>query len=134
MNITQRVAALDLPAGKFVIIGSGILDALGLREAMDIDLVLESALFEELRASGEWVEQQKHDELVLYSPNGDAEAWLSWGSEGKPNFDDLYNGSMVIGGVHFTSPERTIIEKQKMNRPKDIADIALLEAYIRTHS
>jgi len=134
MNIIQRVAALHLPSDKFVVISSGILDALGLRSAKDIDLVAEPSLFELLRSSGEWTEQQKHGEPVLYSSNGEVEVWLSWGSGGKPNFADLYRDSVVIGGIHFTSPQRTIIEKRKMNRPKDVADIALLETYIRTHS
>jgi len=38
MNIVGRLKKLNLPLGQRVVVGSGILDALGIRPAHDIDL------------------------------------------------------------------------------------------------
>jgi len=52
MNIIERVQPLELPAVDYIVIGSGVLDALGLRPANDIDLVVSEPLFGRLRQRG----------------------------------------------------------------------------------
>ena len=54
--ITEKVAKLKLTTGKYVVTGGARLAVLGLRENDDIDLLLLSDLYEELKNSGEWTE------------------------------------------------------------------------------
>ena len=129
MAITSRIKALGLPDGQFVVIGSGVMDALGLREAQDIDLVVRHELFELLKADKAWNVGEEHGETVL--THEDVEDWLGWGTaDGQPNFDVLYDGGITIDDIRFANPEFVRDWKRAANRPKDIEDIRLLEDYL----
>ena len=53
MTIISRIKQLRLPYGQYVVVGSGTLDALGIRQAADIDIAVLPALHTALRATGE---------------------------------------------------------------------------------
>jgi hypothetical protein len=128
MSIIARVKSLNLPLDQTVVIGGGILDALGLRSAGDVDLVMTPALLDELSRNAEWQLSTKHNEPII--TKGDVEAFLSWGSEGVPNFRQLYDGGVTVDGVRFANPRFTIEWKRKRSSDKDRVDIALLEEYL----
>ena len=129
MTIVERFLKLGLPATRCVVIGSGILDALQLRPSADIDLVVDEALFDELQQVPEWRAEVRYGETVLLRE--DVEVWMSWGSEGRPNFKELYATSLTVGGVHFAHPEVVLAWKKAKRRPKDLQDIDLLEGYLQ---
>lgn len=128
MTIIERVKQLNLPLDQLVVIGSGLLDALELRKANDIDLVLSAELFAQLVKQPEWHVAVKNVELVIRS--SDTEAFLSWRRDGRPNFGELYNGATVIDGIHFANPQYVIDWKRMSASDKDLRDIALLEGYV----
>lgn len=70
MNILQKIKELNLPSDQYVIIGSGTMDVLGIREAQDIDISVTKELFNKIKESGEWEEYEKkvlipmHNEYV----------------------------------------------------------------------
>jgi len=130
VNIMQKIQGMQLPPGDMIVIGSGVLDALGLRAAHDIDLVVRPALFDQLAQDARWTLDSAHGEAVLRSEQLNAEAWLSLGSDCTPNFDELKQSSITIKGIMFTSPAYVLKWKRQHMRPKDIADIELLEAYL----
>lgn len=131
MSIINRVRALELPPHDFVVIGSGVLDALQLREAGDVDLVMSSDLFTRLQRDERWLLGEKHGRPIL--THGDTEAFLSWGSNGAPNFMELYETGMTIDGIRFTNPQ-FVINWKRRGLDKDIRDIALLEGYLKRHN
>ncbi|MEX0651862.1 MAG: hypothetical protein WD509_00220 [Candidatus Paceibacterota bacterium] len=45
MNIFERVKRLNFPFGEYVVVGGGVMEAYGLRNAGDLDIVVGSALF-----------------------------------------------------------------------------------------
>ena len=114
----------------YIVAGSGVLGALGLREAADIDLVVSRVVYEKFESAGTW--QRK------YYPNGASglvngiyDASLDWDSEtGEPNLHELKQEGTVIDGVPFVSLPRLRAWKQKMGRPKDLADIVLIDRYL----
>ena len=57
MNIVERIKKLNLPVGHYVVVGSGVMDALGMRPAHDIDIAVTPELFKTLRTSGVWEEE-----------------------------------------------------------------------------
>jgi len=129
MSTIERVTKLSLPADQFVVIGSGVLDALKLREAGDVDLIVTPVLFQSLKEAG-WESKTKYDEEYL--EKGDVEVWLSWGSVDRmPNFNELFNDSVTIEGVRFANPRFVINWKKQRASEKDLKDIALLEEYLR---
>jgi hypothetical protein len=128
MSIIERFLKLDLPAGKCVVIGSGILDALGLRKSDDIDLAVSPELFSQLQVMDGWVSEEKHGEIFLLKD--DVEVWQDWGTDEESSFSNLYKNSVVIQGVHFANPQFVLGWKKQRNREKDVKDIQLLEEYL----
>jgi len=128
MTIVDRIRELELPTDEFVVIGSGVLDALGLRESGDVDLAVSNALFDQLKQQG-WRSAYKDGEEYVVREG--AEAWHGW-SGGPPqhSFDDLLADSIVINGVHFANPRFVIDWKRQRNSAKDRTDIKLLEEYL----
>lgn len=129
MSIIKRVRDLNLPLDQVVVIGSGVLDALGLRRAGDVDLVITPRLLEILSTEPDWQLTTKHGEPMITKL--DTEAFLSWGSKGIPNFEVLYENGVTIDGVRFTNPEFVIEWKRGRMSDKDKSDIVLLEEYLR---
>ncbi|MDN5275987.1 MAG: hypothetical protein JWN33_636 [Candidatus Saccharibacteria bacterium] len=132
MSIIDKVKQLNLPLDEMVVIGSGLLDAYGLREANDLDIVVPEYTYRDLRLSGEYRVGMKHDEGYLYKD--DIEVWRSWGTKaGKPNFKALKADGVVIDGVTFVNPAFLIQMKQERGSDKDKADIEMLEGYLNAN-
>lgn len=128
MSIIERVKELNIPLDQTVVIAGGILDALGLRKAGDVDLVITVDLLKSLSQTPGWYLATKNGEPII--TKGDVEAFLSWGSDGAPNFQQLYADGMTIEGVRFANPRFVIECKRQRLSDKDVADIALLEEYL----
>lgn len=127
-GITQRVLELNLPLDQVVVIGSGVLDALDLRSAGDVDLVVSQDVFDSLTSADGWTLGEKHNKPI--AQRGDVEVFLSWGNDGIPNFESLFADSLVVEGVHFADPQFVIDWKQGRGTDKDLRDIALLKEYL----
>lgn len=136
MNIFTGIRQLDLPAGEYVVLGSGVLAALGIRDVADIDLLVSPRLFNQLRQRG-WeygtLDYDGHvrERLTL----GEAEAFKDfWYSDQNPAPEKLIADAAVIKGVPFL-PLATLLDiKRALNRPKDHSDIALIEKYLARHN
>lgn len=129
MSIIDRVNALGLPDGEYVVIGSGLLDAYGLRAARDVDLVVSDALFQALASDARY-RSEKNDRGVqfLTRRDGDAvEVWRDWFPDAP--FSVLNASAVTVDGVAFAAPEIIIQRKKQRGSQKDMADIALLEGY-----
>lgn len=126
MAIVDRVKALGLPLDQIVVIGSGVMDALGLRTSHDIDLAVSGALYLQLRQSGLYTESRKHDEYVL--ERDDVEIWQDWGAD-LP-YQALCESGVVIDRVRFCHPSIVLRQKQARLQRKDLADIILLQSYL----
>ncbi len=127
-SIIDRVKSLGFPEGEYIIIGSGIMDALGLRESHDVDAVVSDKLFQELKTAG-WKEQEQYGVHML--THMDVEVWPSWYHDGlRLSLTQLIDRSVVIDGVRFVSPEFLLEWKQASRREKDLADIKILEEYL----
>ena len=132
MTIIERVKTLAVPLDEVVVIGSGLLDALGLRESHDVDLVVSRRLFADLKLSGSYTCLTKHGEEVL--EKDDVEIWQSWGHLADEQFDGLKRTGIAISGVTFCSANMIIRHKEARGSEKDLRDIALLSSYRGIHS
>ncbi len=128
MAIIDRIKQLALPLDQLVVIGSGVLEALDLRTARDIDLVVSVQLFSNLKTSADWKLSIRHDEEVI--ENGDVEIWQSWGTDGIPNFEDLYKNGFTLDGVRFTDPIFVLQQKELRAEYKDRDDVMILKEYL----
>lgn len=128
MNIIERIKELDFPIGQYVVIGSGILDALGIRTANDIDIAVMPKLFKTLHASGEWKEEERYGKIFLMRNGVDINPGLSW-SDYPTTTEEAIASASIINGVPFMNLEELKKFKTALGREKDKADVTLIEAY-----
>ena len=78
MDIIKEVKELNFPEGTYVVVASGILGVLNIRESRDIDIAVLPELLEELKASGDWREEVRYGKTFLSREGIDIIPELSW--------------------------------------------------------
>lgn len=134
MEIKNKLNELGLNSENAVVIGSGILNALNLRESKDIDVVVTDEKYKELSADSRFRKEQNHGHEILTDDL--FEIGTSWTVVGRNwKFDDLLNHSTMIDGVRYNTVEFLLDAKRHWiadgeGRQKDIDDVKLMEQYL----
>lgn len=124
MAFADNVRALGLPLDQIVVIGSGLLDQLGLRQSHDIDLVVSSAVFDSVGKDSSYTFGEKGSNR--FAVRDDIEIWDGWE---EVTYDQLRETAQPLGGVLFVSTDVLIAKKTQRGLSKDLNDIKLLEEY-----
>ncbi|MDP3741369.1 MAG: hypothetical protein Q8R08_03540 [bacterium] len=98
----------------------------GLREANDIDLLVSPEVYEKLRRAG-WQELHKgpHDHPLVHDV---FEAHDNWDfSSYSPMLNHLLGSAIVVDDIPFAALEEVRKWKVASARPKDLADIKLID-------
>lgn len=131
-SFPDRVVASGLPVDQIIVIGSGILDRLGIRKTRDVDLAVSDELFTRLLDDEEWLKQLSPwgEEFVT---KGEYDVWRGWITDdsGHPTYDDLLKDSVSIDGIRYMSLDYVYNWKQKKGRDKDLKDLELIDEYRR---
>lgn len=125
-NIFEKLKELNLPFGKYVIISSGTLDALGIRSASDIDIAVTKDLHEKLRNTKEWQEHELHGKIFLQKDIFTIIPQLDW-ERYKTTTEEAISSALIIENFPFMNLEELLKFKIAMGREKDQNDIKLLE-------
>lgn len=116
-----RVLALGLPLGSYCVLAGGAMLFYGLREqTQDIDLHVNEQAFAHLQATQNLTlldEERRH-----YAIGDDIELYVT------PQEDIVF---CVCENVCVQTPQAVLALKKRLARPKDAADIAALESYIK---
>lgn len=128
MNITDKVKALNLPLGEYVVAGGGILEVLNIRETNDIDLAVTPYLHKKLRESGEWEEEEKYGKIFLKKDKIDVIPKLDW-EEYNTTTEDAIQTATIIDGIPFMNLDELCKFKTALGRDKDFKDIELIREY-----
>jgi len=125
-NIFEKLKELDFPFGKYVVVSSGTLDALGIRSASDIDIAVTKDLHEELRKTGTWKETELHGKIFLQKDIFTIIPKLDW-EKYSTTTEGAIASAMIIDGFPFMNLEELLKFKIAMGREKDQKDIKLLK-------
>ena len=126
----QLVDGLKLAPKSYVVVGSGLLAALKLREAGDLDIIVSLEAFERFDKDPAWQRKYFEDGKFILT-QGDCEIMLDWDSpDGSPNLQDLKQDACLIDDIPFVAPARLLAWKVRHGRPKDLGDIQLLREYL----
>ncbi len=134
MDIKAKLKELGLSADNSVVMGSGILDALGIRPSNDLDVLVREDDWYRLHETGDFDTVHIHGQDVLRS--GDVESGKGWNVLGKTwRVGDFEEESEVIDGARYISIEFLLRAKKDwvangVEREKDRRDIELMEAYL----
>lgn len=137
-TVFDRVRDLAFPIGQYVVVG-GTMEAHGIRKARDIDLVVNSELFEDLEEQGwrpyhpkpafmgeTWGRLEKNDIQV--------NSEISWAGELFAETQELIDNAEIIQGFPFAPLSILAAWKKARGREKDIKDIELIAGYFSNRS
>jgi hypothetical protein len=129
---------LGLNPDNSIVIGSGILQALGIRKSNDVDLVVGRGTYELLKKTGKFSAQ--YSVLHNFGPRtlkrASVEIGTTWTVLGRArDIKDLKKYSVVINGIRYITIDflykaKKSWLKQKDVRQKDIEDVKLIEGYL----
>ena len=131
-TFANKVKALDLPLDQIIVIGSGILDQLGIRSASDIDLAASSDLMKKFsEESGDWIKKfDDNQRFYFVKGDGSAEVWDGWVFDGQAvSYDDLLDYAVKYDGVRFVDLEFLRKWKSWRGREKDVRDVELIDEW-----
>lgn len=99
-NLKDELAQLGLSAENSVIIGSGILNALGIRKSGDVDVVVDEKDYERLSREDRFTLGENHGRPVLL--NDTFEICTGWGVLGRSyKLQDFMPEMVVIDGIRL---------------------------------
>jgi hypothetical protein len=118
--------SLSWPCEEYLVFGSGPLAVRGIRHAADLDVVVGHTLWSQL--------VQEHQPCPLHEgvhhfhigPIEVLDGW--WPHIGEP--EELIGQAEMVGGLPFAPLSLVLRWKRASGRPKDLADIDLIEAYL----
>lgn len=125
MSVLTQVKQLGLPLDQMVVIGSGLLDAWGLRASSDVDIVVSTAVFDKLAQDERFTVGVKHGERFV--SDDVYEIWETWGKGEEASFESLWREGITIEGVRFVSAHYLMKMKRLRGWEKDLRDITLIE-------
>jgi hypothetical protein len=137
MNIFEEIEKLNLPRGQYIVVGSGIMVAKGIRETEDLDIVVTPELFEKCKAEGwevrPWTKQGIPGKEWLKKGAVDIYVQLSR-KTGGISAKKLLQNAEVINGVPFITLESLMDFKSEYGRPQDFKDIETIKNYLSAHA
>ncbi len=131
-TFADKVKALNLPLDQIIVIGSGILDQLGIRPASDIDLAASSDLMKKLsEESGDWLKKFDDNQRFYFVKDDDsAEVWDGWVFDGQAvSYDGLLDYAVKYDGVRFVDLKFLRKWKSWRGREKDVRDVELIDEW-----
>jgi len=131
-TFAERVKELGLPLDQIIIIGSGILDQLGIRRSTDIDVAAGQAVLEKIARSDGWAKKiDKNQRQYLVKHDGSAEIWDGWEIDGRiVEYDKLLDYAVEYDGVKFVNLDFLRCWKNWRGREKDMQDVRLIDEYL----
>lgn len=140
LDIKKRLFELSLMPQNSVVIGSGILNTLKIRESNDIDVVVELNTFQKLKMDGRFTLTSKFDlDVLVYDIFEIGIGWNIMDLKKQYSFWEIFENSVVIEGVRYNSLEFLLYVKRawvsgKNPREKDQKDVELIENYLKLNS
>ena len=121
-EIKNKLTILGVSSTEPIIVGSGILDMLGIRPSNDIDLLIGKETFYKIAGHGhEMLQRPDGSEKIEVD---DIELMHDW--YGK-KVSDAAIKTTVIDGIKFMSIEEVCRWKALLDRSKDQVDILLID-------
>jgi hypothetical protein len=123
-DIFTQIKKLGLPIGHYVVVGGGVLVALGLHEwDGDVDFAVSQDIFDKFVRQG-WRQDKEATKTVLRHKDYDVGV-----NFGEWNLDELLADALIIKDIPFVSLDKLILWKRRRNLPKDQRHIKMIEEY-----
>lgn len=127
-SLRAAVAALALPDGDWALCGSAPLLAHGLVDRIgDVDVLARGAAWARALELGP-ARRRRRDRVVAAAPGVEVfDGWLGMDRDG------MIDGAERLHGLPFVRLEHVLAYKRRLDRPKDRAHSARIEAWLAAH-
>lgn len=123
---------LNLPTDQFVVVGSGSLSVRGIRESLDLDVIVTQSLWGEMtkkylvRINSFGAEDlDLENEIEILNP-----VQSIFGNSGIIPVEQIFEKADLFDGIKFINLDHLSKIKLKLNREKDLKDIELINQYL----
>lgn len=134
-DIVSQAMGLDLPEGEYAICGGAVLAIHGLRATADIDMVVTPRIYGQFQQHG-WREKIRPDSdrshALLHGVFDMATVWSV--NDYQPDPQNLIQNAVSTRRLSFVRLEEVLKWKRACQRPKDVRDVELIEAYLSLSS
>jgi hypothetical protein len=129
--LIRELCSLALPAGDYVVTGSGPLLAHGLRDVeRDLDIVARGDAWKAvLRLADPVVPLSGYGCLVSLF-GGHIEVFDRW-LPGSPGPDAMIEAAEWVQGIPFSPLSEVLAWKERLDRPKDQEDVRLIRRHLK---
>lgn len=138
VDIFQEIRNLNFPLGSYVVVGSGSLEAHGIREARDLDIVVTPELYDRCELEGwdkQWHNTGQRYVLHKHAHNIEVEVYLDVNCGNvQPTTPELIERADIIDDIPFVSLEDLLAFKKCYGRPQDKPDVQKIEAQLAKQS
>ncbi|KKR06019.1 MAG: hypothetical protein UT34_C0001G0059 [candidate division WS6 bacterium GW2011_GWF2_39_15] len=138
IDIKQKLSELSLTSENAIVIGSGILNALNIRESHDIDVIVDTETYNRLKQNPQFIVSQPLGlDVLQYDIYEIVTGWNMTDINKVYSFEEIFENSTVIDGVRYNSLEFLLTVKKiwvggKNPREKDKKDIEIIENYLKS--
>jgi hypothetical protein len=130
----DKFRRLPYPKNEMLIVGSGTMALLGLRENKDLDVWATPRIMKRVAQDKKFIAKKSEvDGSTLYESEDGKLEFASSFSFANLDLKTSLKKAIIIYGIHFQSPEEILAWKKKANRPKDRDDIIKLENYLKNN-
>jgi hypothetical protein len=129
-KLIRELISMHLDTDHFVIFGSAPLLAYGLRtKVRDLDVVARGKVMRWAQDAGVLGVGTHSGDPVWQLKDGHIQFSAGWITNGWDT-DDLIDNADVIDGLRFARLPDVLQYKKELHRPKDLADIYAIQAYL----
>lgn len=129
LKYLEEVRKMDLPLGKYAVLGSGPLAIRRVRDTKDIDLIVTPDIYAYYKKQKDWKIRFAYGNFFLRK--GNLEIWKKIGFwKSRVSIRDFINRAELIDGLPFVNLHDFIYWKKKGFRDKDKEDAKLAEDWI----
>ena len=125
----EKIKKLQFPLGQYVVVGSGTMDALGIRKARDIDIAVTPKLHETLRNASGWTKEEDYGKVFLKKDGIDIITKLDWGKY-TTTTEEVIASAILVEDIPFMNLSELKKFKMALGREKDFEDIKLIDQYL----
>ncbi len=135
ISLFEEIEKLGFPSEEYMVAGSGVMGAKGIRDVYDLDLIVTHGLFNKCKEAG-WELRPwtwKGDPTQGWLKKGDVELMKEIRYEGENvSIDFLKKGAERIKGIWFLSLSQLISIKKRSVGEKHKHDLELIDAYLES--
>ncbi len=133
MDIFAEIKELNFPPNEYIVVGSAIMVAMGIRKTNDLDIVVTPKLFEKCKKEGweirSWTKHGIPGKEWL--KKGDIELYVQLSRKtGGISAKELLKNAVIVENIPFITLESLMDFKQEYGRPKDFDDIRMIREFL----